>query len=51
MTERNIRVEDVEQEHVAEVHPLIQWAYLLGVPCIGLLGMLALIALLGAAPP
>jgi len=48
MTDRNLQAADVEREHVAEVHPPVQWAYLLGVPFLGFFGMLALIAFLGA---
>ena len=37
---------EIEREHLAEVHPLRVWAYLIGVPLLGLGAMLALVAML-----
>lgn len=49
MSERTVTTEDIEREHLAEVRPGYQAAYLFGVLAGGLAGMLALIAVLAAA--
>jgi tetrahydromethanopterin S-methyltransferase subunit G len=49
MPEVEITVDEVEQEHLQRVHQGAQWAYLFGVIAIGLIAMLLLIALMGAA--
>jgi hypothetical protein len=48
VNERDVTSEDVEREHLAEVDPRVQGAYLALVLGGGTLLMLALIALLGA---
>jgi hypothetical protein len=48
MDERDVTVEQVEREHLAEVHQPVQWAYLAGVIGLGLLAMLLLVAVLDA---
>jgi len=48
MSERTIDADAVEQEHLDEVRPGVQWAYLAGVLGLGTLAMLVLIALLGS---
>jgi hypothetical protein len=47
--ERTIGAEQIREEHLAQVHEGVQWAYLLGVLLLGTLGMLLLIALLDAS--
>jgi hypothetical protein len=47
MPDVDITVEEVEREHLDEVHRGAQWAYLAGVIGLGLVAMLVLIALLG----
>ncbi len=47
--ERNIRLEDVWEEHRSNVHINAHWAYLFAVIFGGLIVMLAFIALLGAS--
>jgi hypothetical protein len=49
MDEREVTVEQVAREHLAEVHQPAQWAYIAGVIGLGLLAMLLLIALLDAS--
>jgi TRAP-type C4-dicarboxylate transport system permease small subunit len=49
MDERDVTVEQVEREHLAEVHQPAHWAYLAGVIGFGLVVMLLLIALLDAS--
>jgi hypothetical protein len=49
MPDVDITVEEVEREHLDQVHQGAQWAYLFGVIGIGLVAMLVLIALLGAS--
>ena len=48
MSERNVDEDQVRTEHLAEVSPAAQWAYLFGVLLGGILLMIALIAMLGA---
>ena len=48
MSKTEITVDEVEHEHLDEVHQGAQWAYLFGVIAIGAVAMLLLIALLGA---
>jgi hypothetical protein len=47
MTERDLTEENVRDEHLAEINPGTQWAYLFGVLLGGFLLMVGLIALLG----
>ena len=47
MSERTITADDVEGEHLADVRPGAQAAYLAGVLGGGLIAMLMLIALMG----
>jgi hypothetical protein len=49
MAERDITPEDVEQEHLASIHVGSHWAYVAAVLGGSTLGMLVLIALLGAS--
>ena len=49
MDEREVTVEQVAREHLAEVHQLLQWAYLAGVIGLGLLAMLLLVVVLDAS--
>jgi hypothetical protein len=49
MSEREITPEEIEREHLAEVHQGAQAAYVAAVLGISLLMMLALIAWLGAS--
>ena len=49
MDERKVTVEQVEREHLAEVHVWAQWAYLAAVIGLGLLAMLLLVAVLDAS--
>jgi hypothetical protein len=46
MNEREVDAERIREEHLAQVHQGVQWAYLLGVILLGTLAMLLLIALL-----
>jgi hypothetical protein len=46
--ERTIDAEQIREEHLAQVHEGVQWAYLLGVLLLGTLAMLLLMALLDA---
>ena len=48
-SERNVNVERVRQEHLAEVDQVAHWLYLIGVLAIGTLAMLLLIAWFGSA--
>jgi hypothetical protein len=48
-SERNVNLERVRQEHLAEVDQRAHWLYLIGVLAIGALAMLAMIAWLGSA--
>jgi hypothetical protein len=48
MNEIDIMPRDIEREHLAEVHPLREWVYLVGVPALGLVLMLALMAVFDA---
>ena len=48
MSERTISEEQVRAEHLKEVYPPAQWAYVLGVLAVGTLLMLGLIALMGS---
>jgi len=47
-SERTVAIDQVRQEHLAEVDEGHHWAYLVGVIVFGTLLMLALIAWLGA---
>jgi hypothetical protein len=47
MSERTIDEEQIREEHLRQVKPLAQWAYLVGVLVGRTILMLALIALLG----
>jgi hypothetical protein len=47
--ERTIEAEQIREEHLAQVHVGVQWAYLLGVLLLGTLAMLLLIAILDAS--
>jgi hypothetical protein len=47
MSEQNVTEDDIRQEHLAEIKPGAQWAYLFGVLLGGFLLMVGLIALLG----
>jgi hypothetical protein len=49
-SERNVNVERVRHEHLAEVDQRAHWLYLIGVLAIGTLAMLLLIAWLGSTP-
>ena len=46
--ERDVGVEQVQEEHLAAVTPRTQWLYLFGVLGLGFLLMVVLIAILGA---
>jgi hypothetical protein len=48
MSERTIDEEQIRDQHLREVNPLAQWAYLVGVLLGGTVLMLALIAVLGS---
>ena len=48
MSERDVRADQVREEHLAEVNIAHQWAYLAGVLAFGLAAMLAVLALLDA---
>jgi hypothetical protein len=48
MDEREVTVEQVAREHLAEVNRAAHWAYVAGVIGLGILAMLLLIALLDA---
>ena len=48
MSEKTIDADQVRDEHLAEVHEPLHWAYMAGVMGGGFIGMLVLIALLGA---
>jgi hypothetical protein len=48
VSERTIDAPAIEREHLDEVQPRLQWAYLAGVLGLGTLSMLVLIALLGS---
>ena len=47
MSEKTIDAEKVRDEHLAEVHQPLHWAYLAAVMGGGLLAMLVMIAVLG----
>jgi hypothetical protein len=49
MAEKDITVEEVEQEHLREVNPGRHAVYILAVIALGFVFMLVLIALLGSA--
>ncbi len=49
MPDRKITADLVETEHLRDVHPGRQWAYIIGVIGLGLVAMLVLIALMGSA--
>ena len=49
MNDRMLTPADIEREHLAQVRPPWQWAYLIGVLGGGGLVMLAMIAALGQA--
>ena len=46
--ERTIDADQIREEHLAEVHETVQWAYLFGVLLFGTIGMLVIIAILDA---
>jgi hypothetical protein len=50
MAERDISAQEVETEHLETVHVGGHWAYVVSVIGAATLGMLALIAVLDAAP-
>jgi hypothetical protein len=49
MPETTITSDEVEREHLAEVHQVAHWAYLFGVVALGFVAMVLLIAWLGSA--
>jgi hypothetical protein len=48
-SERTVDIDQVRQEHLAEVDEAVHWAYLVGVLAFGTILMLVMIAWLGAA--
>ncbi len=44
--ERKIDADQIREEHLADVHETVQWAYLIGVLLFGTIGMLVMIAIL-----
>ena len=46
--ERKIDADQIREEHLADVHETVQWAYLIGVLLLGTLAMLLLITLFEA---
>ena len=49
MSEKTITEEQIRKEHMGEVKPTAQWAYLFGVVLVSTVLMIGFIALLGGA--